>query len=198
MSSYSRYFTSKDFENFKETSKRNILQNSTLQEKGNNTVREDVFENSSTTQKPDCVEMDSIMMAEQNNGDTDSSLDNSSQLLSYSLSNSSCRYAQNVSKDANNNLTKWCRCHVEQEEQERTFSEGIQDGSATAANEKLSLDVQALGREENVFKSEVKCESCNLEIRENQRRRKRIIELWMKFFGSSSSTESCDSYCSNV
>jgi len=191
MTSYSRYFTPDDFEKF--FIERKMLQNSTPHENDIIvcTEQEDVNKNTSTSEKLNCVEMESITLTEQDASlgqKNDYPLNNSTpQSLSFSSSNTSYNFEKKFSEDIHHNLKKWCRCFIEQKP---AFHED--DTAVTSSS--LAVDE----REESVFKSEIKCERCQLEIHEKQRRKQHIIKLWMNFFGSSSSTESCDSYCSNM
>lgn len=71
----------------------------------------------------------------------------------------------------------------------------IQDSENGKDSEKFQ---NALGHLEKDIPSEIKCAKCHLEIREEWRRRKMVIESWMEFFGSRGTRNSIYTSASSV
>lgn len=88
----------------------------------------------------------------------------------------------------------WCCC-FEQKNTHLLDTYSLENASRRSHPDKTSDDIAAI---EDDFETEVKCKTCHLEIREPERRRERIIELWMDFFGSSQPSSGNLQYCSSI
>lgn len=194
MTSYSRYFTVEDIQNIKDGTKTKQLQTSTCDEQETWGKEEFVYKNSSTSLHSE--EMDDMSLPEEEVVlKTDSPQSLPWQPFDFLQSNNAYTCKETTSEEEeeniiNNNSRKWCRCVEESEE-----TSDVNSNERTST--KFHNIVQAASKPETEVKSEITCTNCQPEIREKSRKRKRIIELWMKFFGSSSSTESSDSYCAS-
>jgi hypothetical protein len=74
---------------------------------------------------------------------------------------------------------QWCQCFKENTGTTKTSSLGTVETSQNSIKLK-----DMMGQLVEEIPTEIKCEKCHLEIEEESaRRRKRVIELWMEFFG---------------
>jgi len=93
----------------------------------------------------------------------------------------------------NNEARNWCRCF---EQKEPTTSSAHSNACSSTTTKPPNIS-KVMSLEEDI-PTKIKCKYCRLEIREEHRRKERIIELWMQFFGSRSSAETDAQYCSSI